>query len=418
MSEDLLGRAVHLLADSTSADVALSALAAALTTELVDWCLVDLLEPPDVITRVVVQRREGPVEVPPALGPVGARRSSAQALGLLARLVEAPGRLVRLTEPELTVLAASPEPRLRRQGRLALWLGATELLVLGLSSHDVLLGVLAVGRADRGFAPDDVALLGQVAALAGLALDNVRLLEVQRDVSTALQRSLLPRLPIVPGLSLAARFRPARPGLAVGGDWYDAFALPTGDTAVVVGDATGHDVHAATRMAELRNLLRALAADRQDPPAATLTRLDRVLADLAPHLSGTCLYARLAAPGPAGRRLTWSSAGHLPPVLLRQGDAHLLDSEPDLMLGVQDGTCRHDQARDLREADVLVLFTDGLVERRRAGLDARLQVLLREVESLGGDDLEDLADGLVERLASGEDDVAVLVARVEPTSLP
>ena len=411
VSADVLRRAVQSVAASTSAAQAGRAVAEAVTAELAEWCLIDLLEPPDLITRVVAHGRGGPLELPAELGPVGARRSSAEALGLMARLADAPGRLLRVSRQELAALASSTEPRLRRQGKLALRLGAEQVLLLGLGHGEVRLGVLVVGRGDRAFSDDEVELLARVADLAGTALDAVRLLDVQRDLSTALQRSLLPRLPVVAGLTLAARFLPARPGLGVGGDWYDAFALPGGDTALVVGDATGHDVRAATRMAELRNLLRAVAVDREGAPAATLERLDLVLAQLAPHLSGTCLYARLS-PGAEGR-LRWSSAGHLPPVLLRGGSAELLDSEPDLMLGVAAAPARHDWERELVPGDVVVLCTDGLVEDRRTALDVRLALLRAHVEDLGGDDLEPLLDGLVERLASGEDDIAVLAVRVD-----
>ena len=411
----VLGQAVHALAASTGAAQAMHALVATLLDDVADWCVVDLLEPPDLVTRVVAQGRAGPLDLPPELGPAGVRRSSAEALGLLARLADAPGRSVRLTREDLEGMRRSPEPRLRGQGELGLRLGSSELLVLGLSHRDALLGVLAVGRSRGGFAPAEVDLLSDVAVVAGLALDGLRLLQVQRDVSAALQRTLLPRLPVVPGLALAARFQPAGQTIAVGGDWYDAFVLPAGGTALVVGDATGHDVRAAARMAELRNLLRAVALDRQQPPAATLGRLDRVVAQMAPELSGTCLYVQLTGE-PGSRRMSWSSAGHLPPVLLRDGRAALLETEPDLMLGVQASTWREDHARDLRDGDLLVLYTDGLVEQRRAGLDERLQVLLGQVEALGGDDPEHVADGLVGRLWSGEDDVAVLVVRVGPAA--
>jgi serine phosphatase RsbU (regulator of sigma subunit) len=233
-------------------------------------------------------------------------------------------------------------------------------------------------------------------------------------VSVALQQNLLPELPVIPGLSLAARFTPAVAGLAVGGDWYDAFGLPGGEIALVVGDATGHDVQAAARMAELRNLLRSVAVDRLDAPAQTLARLDAVVDRVAPELSGTCLYARLTV-GPASSRLEWSSAGHLPPVLLRGGAAELLDTPADLMLGVRLGTARADHVRDLEPGDLLVLYTDGLVEERHAGLDERLEVLRQRVEQLASAGPERLADRLVTELASGEDDVAVLVVSLDGT---
>ncbi len=415
MSGDLLARAVRAVTAAPDAARALHAVAELLVAGSVDWCLADVLEPPDLVTRVVALGRDGPLDVPQDLGPVDARRSSAHSVGALAHLVVVPGRRLHLSVDEVRALVGSDDPRLRAQAELALALGTTEALVLGLVSQDQLLGVLTVGRAARGFDLADVELLSDVAALTGMALHGVRLRELERGVSTVLQRSLLPALPLVRGLSLAARFTPAGKALAVGGDWYDAFVLPGGEMAVVVGDATGHDVQAAARMAELRNLLRAIAVDRQDTPAGTLARLDRVTGHLAADLSGTCLYARLGPVDDGGRLLSWSSAGHLPPVLLRGADAQLLETLPDLMLGVVPDTPRSDHAHRLVAGDVLVLYTDGLVEERRTALDERLELLRRTVAELGADEgVERLADELVARLASREDDVAVLVVQVDP----
>jgi serine phosphatase RsbU (regulator of sigma subunit) len=164
-------------------------------------------------------------------------------------------------------------------------------------------------------------------------------------------------------------------------------------------------------MAELRNLLRGTAVDAQQPPAETLSRLDLVIDHLTPELSGTCAYAQLDL---MGRRLRWSSAGHLPPVLLRDGVAELLETRPDLMLGVRVGTDRADHERDLLPDDVLVLYTDGLVEERRTPLEVRLDALRRAVQAVSGLDVEQVADALVQRLPSGDDDVAVLVLQVGP----
>ena len=409
MSEQPLAHALRTLVTATDGPRTMHDLAGLLVPDLADWCLVDLLQLPDLITRVVALGSDGPLELAPELGEVSARRSSAQAVGMLARLVDAPGRRLRLDAAAIEGSAGSDDVRTRAQAQLARSLGTTEALVLGMVSADEVLGVLSVGRSGRAFTADESELLTDVAAAAGLALSGLRLRELQRSVSTALQRSLLPPLPRVPGLELAARFVPAESGLAVGGDWYDAFVLPDGEIALVVGDATGHDVQAAARMAELRNLLRALAVDGRQPPAATLSRLAAVADHLTTDLPGTCLYAQLDL---AGRRLRWSSAGHLPPVLLRDGRAELLETVPDLMLGVRAGTSRADHARELLPGDVLVLYTDGLVETRRTALDVRLEALRRAVEQDADLSPELLADVLVAQLSSGEDDVAILVVRI------
>ena len=411
MTADTLSGALRALTAGATVPEALDRLAAVLVPACGDWCVADVLEPPDLVTRVVARGVHGPLALTVDGGPVGARRSSAVVRGVLARLVDAPGHLLRLAPADLRAMASSEEPRTRGQGEMALQLGTSDLLVLGVTHSDVLLAVLALGRTGGSFTAAEVATLVDVAALAGLALDGLRLLGVQRGVSTALQQSLLPQLPLVPGTGLTARFVPAGSGLAVGGDWYDAFVLPSGELALVIGDATGHDVRAAARMAELRTLLRALAVDRGASPAQTLDRLDHVLAQLAPELSGTCLYGQLSG-GPGGWALRWSSAGHLPPVLLRDGVATTLDAPPDLMLGVRTGTGRHDHVRTLQAGDLVLLCTDGLVEDRRESLDARLRQLRQTVQRVGGADPERLADRLVEELASGEDDVAVLVVQV------
>ncbi len=339
MSDQLLAHALRTLVTATDGPAAMRELAALLVPGLADWCLIDLLQPPDLVTRVVAVGADGPLDLPPQLGDVSARRSSAQAVGLLARLVDAPGRRLRLDDDAIVAALGSEDPRTRGQAELALSLGTVEALVLGMVNADEVLGVLALGRSERPFTAGEAEVLSDVASAAGLALSGVRLREVQRSVSIALQRSLLPPLPVVPGVALAARFVPAEASLAVGGDWYDAFVLPDGELALVVGDAMGHDVQAAARMAELRNLLRAVALDGQQPPAATLSRLDAVADHLAADLPGTCVYAQLDLPD---GRLCWSSAGHLPPVLLRDGRARLLETAPDLMLGVQAGTTRTD----------------------------------------------------------------------------
>jgi serine phosphatase RsbU (regulator of sigma subunit) len=170
-------------------------------------------------------------------------------------------------------------------------------------------------------------------------------------------------------------------------------------------------VQAAARMAELRNLLRGTAVDAEQQPAETLRRLDRVVDHLTTELSGTCLYLRLDR---TARRVRWSSAGHLPPVLLRDGAAELLVTPPDLMLGVRVGTERSEHERELHPGDVLVLYTDGLVEQRRTSIDVRLEALRQAVQDLAGQPAEHVAEVLVRELPSGDDDVAVLVLKVAP----
>lgn len=410
----LLAALLRATAQSGDGDEVLGQTARLLAGRLVDWVIADRLADPDLIVRVAALGADGPLSLPDLAGSAQARRSSATSGGALSLLQEAPGRVLRVSQEELTALADSPDPRLRSQAELAAALGATDVLVLGTTARGRLNGVLVLGRTSTPFSAADLELLELVALQVGLALEGARLLAAQRSVSAAMQRSLLPPLPDVPGLDLAARYQTATQGLEVGGDWYDAFVLRDGALALVIGDATGHDTSAAASMAGLRNQLRALAMDRGEQPAATLGRLDRTGSLLGEHASATCLYARLERLE-KGWLLRWSSAGHLPPVLVRAARATVATTPPDLMLGVDPHTERSDHEVLLAPGDLLLMCTDGLVEHRRTPIDDRLEVLRALVADRVGSHPEQLADELLAALAQdSDDDVALLVVRVSP----
>jgi serine phosphatase RsbU (regulator of sigma subunit) len=220
----------------------------------------------------------------------------------------------------------------------------------------------------------------------------------------------------VPGLRLAARYHPAAHGLTVGGDWYDAF-VPGSGLVVVIGDASGHDVGAAARMSDLRNLLRAYAVDQAQPPSAVVERMDRTADTLGLEATATCVLARLDPTGADTWSLRWTNAGHLPPIHLHAGRATLLETPPDLMLGVDPRTRRSDQQRDLVPGDVLLLYTDGLVEVRKESLDVRLALLRETVERHADGGPDQLVDALLADLGSGaEDDIALLALEVLPAA--
>jgi serine phosphatase RsbU (regulator of sigma subunit) len=275
--------------------------------------------------------------------------------------------------------------------------------------------VLTLGSSS-GFSDEHVAELLDVALQVGLALDGARLLAGQRAIATALQTSLLPPLPAVPGLRLAARYHPAAQGLTVGGDWYDAF-LPGSGLVVVIGDASGHDVAAAARMSDLRNLLRAYAVDEEQPPSAVVERMDHTAQTLGLEATATCVLARLQRTGAGGWRMHWTNAGHLPPIHLHAGRAELVETPPDLMLGVEPGTRRSDHQRGLAPGDTVVLFTDGLVEVRGESLDDRLELLRSLVEQHSDAGPDALLDALLAALGAGAtDDIALLAVQVLPPS--
>ena len=246
-----------------------------------------------------------------------------------------------------------------------------------------------------------------------------QLLEERSGVAATLQRAMLTRLPRPATLEVAARYLPAHALDQVGGDWYDAFRA--GDaTVLAIGDTIGHDISAAADMGQLRTLLRGYAVDRDEPPSQTMARLDRAMQHLDVDTLATIVLARVqpdpAVPG--GHTLRWTTAGHPPPMLLRaDGSVQVLAARPDLVVGVDADRPRGDHAAALPPGSTLLLYTDGLIERRADGrsIDAGTERLAGCLRELAGRPLEDLLDELVTRLGDGrDDDIALLAVRGRP----
>ena len=301
--------------------------------------------------------------------------------------------------------------------------GYGSAMVVPLVSGATTLGVICVfGAVDRPpFSTDDLASAADIGRRAGLALQNAQLFERQRTAVEVLQRSMLTALPQPESLELVARYRPAAQEAQVGGDWYDAFLQPDGATVLVIGDVIGHDMGAAAAMGQLRSLLRGTAYDRQESPARVLTRVDVALRGLQIDTLATALVARLelspAQQGSGLRTVRWSSAGH-PPAVLRSADGsvRLLEGDDDLLLGLDAGTERHDHVLEMAPGDTLLLYTDGLVERRDSDLTDGIERLRATLVEVGGLSLDDLCDALLARLLPdhADDDVALVALRVQP----
>ena len=209
----------------------------------------------------------------------------------------------------------------------------------------------------------------------------------------------------------------------MGGDWFDAFQTPDGTPTLVIGDVMGHDTEAAALMGQLRTLVRAIAVDRQESPSSVLSRVDAAARTLGIDTTATAVLAQvLVPPGGGPRQLRWSNAGHPPPVLLLPGGtASVLESEPDLLLGLGAGFPRKDHLADLPLGSTVLMFTDGLVEGRSQPLEAGLRKLTNAAGPLAGLALEDLCDQLLEALLpphGAEDDVALVAIRVEQVPDP
>ncbi len=301
-------------------------------------------------------------------------------------------------------------------------LDAGSFTVVPLRARKETFGVLAmVNAADREpHSEMEIATAVEVARRASLALDNARLYQQQVTVAETLQHSLLTPPPRPDGLQIAVRYQPASQNMYVGGDWYDAFQHD-GATLLVIGDVVGHNVDAAAAMGQVRSITRGIAFDRREEPAQLLARVDDVLTGLHIGTLATALIARLDPPvDPADegvRALRWSSAGHLPPLLLRPGGStEVLATTPETLLGTESRHPRSDHQVLLHPGDTVLFYTDGLVEQGRIDIDDGIDRLAALLTELGHLPVEELADGLLARIVtdSAEDDVAVIALRCSP----
>ncbi|PJI84842.1 SpoIIE family protein phosphatase [Luteimicrobium subarcticum] len=294
--------------------------------------------------------------------------------------------------------------------------GPGALVLLPLVTRDAVIGVLMLRWLEpRPFDAVIRALLTTMAGYTALALERARLLQHRHDVAHVLQTAMLTELPDPAGLALDGAYIPAVTGDQVGGDWYDALILKCGGTAVLIGDVTGHDIDAAALMGQLRLLLRgSLWSDEAQSPAGTLQLVDEANIGTGIEATASVLLAYVEPPGEDGfRKVRWSSAGH-PPAFVRRADGRVerLIGVHGLILGVAPDLPRRNHETRLGPGDTLVLYTDGLVERR----GERLQVGLdRLAERLA--DLDHVTPrALVDAMSVGdlhEDDVAVLTVHVE-----
>jgi serine phosphatase RsbU (regulator of sigma subunit) len=233
--------------------------------------------------------------------------------------------------------------------------------------------------------------------------------EEERRLALRLQRAITPRSakPVeTPGLDVAARYQPAGEGSLVSGDWYDTVPLPSGQVLLAVGDIAGHGIDAVTGMVALRNCLRGLAITGAGP-AALLGWLNSIACNLTDGIIGTAVCGLY---DPVTRSLRWARAGHLPPVLVRDGAAEQLAQPHGVLLGADPDAYYEEMATGLRPGDALVLFTDGLVERRDEAIDDSMASLARRVAAAPADDIASFADHVLSHARSDTSDDACLVA--------
>ena len=335
----------------------------------------------------------------------------------------------------LAVLSGDPAAA-NISGTLAL--APTLTAIGGARRHVVVVGLLAAALAALMCVVDGTPMLTTIAsasvvavatsvaaAVAGVRQSHLAQLQDRRQAARTLQAAMLTHLPDPEQLELASRYVPASEGDQVGGDWYDALVDRDGSTTLVIGDVTGHDIAAAAAMGQIRAVLRAYAVEGGQQPSQVLTRTETALERLGIDALATAVVVRVTRPEVDGAPLciTWSSAGHPPPVLLLPGGsggsggsgvrATPLEAPADLLLGALPGVPRADHTAELPLGATLVLHTDGLVERRDTDLDTGTRLLCAAIEREAHQGLDQMLDTVIPAVLEGrhDDDVAVLAAR-------
>ncbi|GGP31674.1 MULTISPECIES: SpoIIE family protein phosphatase [Streptomyces] len=300
-------------------------------------------------------------------------------------------------------------------------LGITAAAYLPLIAQARPIGALGLLYSDKtGFTADERNLLVALGSSIAQSLQRAVLYEQEHDLAEGLQQAMLPRrIPEVPGAQIAVRYRSARLGRDIGGDWYDVIPLPGGRVGAVIGDVQGHDTHAAAVMGQLRIVLRAYAAEGHTP-ATVMARASVFLHELDTDRFATCTYAEADLSTGVVQLVR---AGHVDPLLrYSDGSCRRLPVEGGLPLGLSAEFGRLEYPVTTVELDpgqTLLLYTDGLVEQPGADLDDGMQLLAALVRS-GPGDLQELADRLCDVVddRAGDDDVALLLLRRRALEAP
>jgi Stage II sporulation protein E (SpoIIE) len=425
--ELLLRRVTEALVSTLDPEQAAAHLCDLVVPALADWAVVTLLEdgPRPGLRRTLrhaVTRHRDPARQALAADYARARLDALTDDAVLLRALRT-GRPELLHGNATRTLQATLRPGPAHD--LLAALAPERVIMLPLLGRHGAIGLLSLfSGVDRGpFDATDLAAAADVAARAGLVLDNARLYDAQRSLAEALQRSMLTPPPAIEGLQIAVRYTPAARGAEIGGDWYDVFRQHDGAT-FVIGDVTGHDTTAAAAMGQVRTLLRGIAVATGARPAALLQAVDTAMAELQLTNLATAVVAQLT---PAGHgttepwQLRWANAGHPPPLLAHpDGRVTVLQTTPELLLGVAPSTVRAQTRASLEPGSTLLLYTDGLVEAPERPIDDGIDLLRRTLSDLlapGAQPepltLDDLCDEVLARVlpVRPEDDVALLAVR-------
>ncbi|WP_299954466.1 SpoIIE family protein phosphatase [uncultured Modestobacter sp.] len=420
----LLARVSHELVGTLNAPTAVGRIPRVLVPGLASWATVTLLGE-DGGLRDASGWHTDPARTPLVRRYGSAAQESSPTTAPVLRALTT-GTPVHVTGAELTgpVLGTVATGAAREMLQV---LAPGAMTVLPIPGRDRVLGALTLGHdRHRPVDPADVATATEVAERAGLALDNARLYEQQRRLAEELQRSMLTAPPEPDHAEVVVRYLPAAEAARVGGDWYDAFLQPDGATVLVIGDVVGHDTIAAASMGQLRSMLRGIAVSGNASPAQLLGQLDAAMTQLQLHTYATAALARFEqSPADLERgvtRMRWANAGHPPPLVIHPDGtiAELASWRGDLMLGVDPTARRDDSVVSLDRDTTVLLYTDGLIERRDADLDDGMGRLRAAAAEFADRPLAELCDQLIDRLVdtTPEDDVALVAIRLHRQDRP
>jgi serine phosphatase RsbU (regulator of sigma subunit) len=407
----LLAEASTVLTETLDPDAALYRLARLVVPVLGDWCGVHVMDETGAVRTAAAAHRDpvGPAWVD---GELDDSPGLASTSPVAAVLKGGEPQLIRAVTDELLASSANSSEQLE----IFRGLGIESAVVVPLRGRARVLGALAVVSAESGRRLDDadLAVAIDLGRKAGLAVENAQLYQRARHVAKAFEQGLVPeQLATVPGLDVAARYLPAA-GTEVGGDWYDVIPFSDGRVGLVIGDVIGHDLRASSIMASLRTAVRAYAWTGS-PPAVVVDYVDELARGLEADQMATLIYGIYE---PATRRLRWSNAGHLPPLVIGPGPtATYLEQPSSVLVGAMGGLSYSEGAIDLAPGSTVLFYTDGLIQERGGLVSEGLDRLRQLAATLAGADPGQLINRTL-AIMLGEDqrpdDIALLCVRVKP----
>ena len=426
----LMARVTTELTETLQGDEAVARLAPLLVPGLADWCIVTLVDDDERAGA-----RRGLVDAawshadPAQRGVLeryaGSRMDALRDVSFLGAAL-ATGRPVTVPSAATERVAAVLMPGPARDALTEL--APESMMVLPLRGRGGPVGLVTLGRgaARAAATPEELGTAAEVAGRAGLALDNSRLSRQQRRLAEELQRSMLTAPPEPDHVQIAVRYEPAAQAAQVGGDWYDAFLQRNGATVLVIGDVVGHDIAAAAAMGQIRSLLRGIAVATGHGPAAVLSEVDGAMRTLQADTIATAVVARIEQTDDERARgitrIRWANAGHPPPMVVNPDGtvAVLAGIRPDPLLGVLPDVARVESEVTLDRGATVLLYTDGLIERRERSLLDGMEELRDVLAELAHLSLDDLCDAILARLLPDrpEDDVALVAVRLHRQDRP